>query len=52
MSLKHIHAFERDFDIAVERTGNKLKVIVSERGNKIVDQLINEGDMLKVNFSK
>jgi len=52
MSLKHIHAFEQDFDIVVERAGNKLKVIVSERGNKIVDQLINDGDMLKVNFSK
>lgn len=48
MSLKHIHAFDRDFDIVVQRIGNKLKTTVSESGNKIIDKLINEGDIVKV----
>lgn len=50
MGLKHIHAFDRDFDIVVQRIGNKLKTTVSESGNKIVDKLINEGDIVKVNL--
>lgn len=50
MSLKHIHAFDSDFDIVVERAGNMLKTTVSENGKKIVDKLINEGDMVKVSF--
>lgn len=52
MSLKHIHAFERNFDIVVERAGNKLKVTVSENGNIIIDELINDGDTVKVNLLK
>jgi hypothetical protein len=52
MSLKNIHAFDRDFDIVVQRAGNKLKTTVSENGNKIVDELINDGNTLKVNLLK
>ena len=50
MSLKHIHAFNNDFDIVVERAGDKLKVTVSKSGNKIIDEFINEGNTIKVDL--
>ncbi|MEO6289694.1 MAG: hypothetical protein ABIO76_07235, partial [Ginsengibacter sp.] len=49
MILKHIHAFDRDFDIVVQRVDNKLRTTVSENGNKIIDEFINEGSTVKVN---
>ncbi len=52
MSLKHIHAFDRDFDIVVQRGDNKLKTTVSENGNKIIDEFINEGSTVEVNLLK
>lgn len=52
MSLKHIHAFDHDFNIVVQRAGNKLKATVLENGKKIVDKLINEGDMVRLSFFK
>jgi len=52
MSLKSINAFERNFDIIVKRAGKKLKINISEKGSKIVDKLINDGDSIKVNFSE
>ena len=50
MSLKQIHAFERNFDIVVERAGKKLKINISENGKNVVEKLIHDGDTLKVNF--
>ena len=50
MSLKQIHAFERNFDIVVERAGKKLKISISENGKKVVEKLIHDGDMIQVNF--
>lgn len=52
ISLKHIYAFDSDFDIIVERAGDKLKVTVSQSGNKIIDEFINEGNTVKVNILK
>jgi hypothetical protein len=52
MSLNHIHAFDSDFDIFVERAGDKLKITVSQSGNKIIDEFINEGNTIKVNMLK
>ncbi|ETZ23200.1 hypothetical protein [Pedobacter sp. V48] len=34
MSLNHIRAFNRDFDITVVRAGQKLKIIVGQAGSK------------------
>ncbi|MEO6136519.1 MAG: hypothetical protein ABIP35_15275 [Ginsengibacter sp.] len=52
MSLKHIRAFSHDFDIIVSRAGDKIKVIVSEGGNKIVEKLVDEKDNIEVDFLK
>jgi hypothetical protein len=50
MSLLHIRAFERDFNIVVERVGGKLKITVSDGEKKLVNKLIKDGDMIKVNL--
>jgi hypothetical protein len=50
ISLRHIRAFGRDFDIVVERVDRKLKVIVTNEEKILVNKLINDGDMVKVNF--
>jgi hypothetical protein len=50
MSLRHIRAFERDFDIVVERVDGKRKVTVSDGEKILVNKLIKEGDMIKVNL--
>lgn len=34
MSLNHIRAFDKDFNIRVERAGGKLKIIVEQAGSK------------------
>ena len=50
MSLRHIRAFEHDFDIIVERAGGKLKVTLSEGEKIIMTKLIKDGDLVKVHF--
>jgi len=50
MSLRHIRAFERDFDIVVKRVDGKRKVTVSDGEKILVNKLIKEGDMIKVNL--
>jgi hypothetical protein len=50
ISLRHIRAFGRDFDIVVERVDRRLKVIVTNEEKILVNKLINDGDMVKVNF--
>ena len=50
MSLHHIHAFEKDFDIVVERIDGKLKVTVTDSGKILVNQLIKDGDKIEVDF--
>lgn len=50
ISLRHIHAFGRDFDIVVERVDRKLKVIVTNEEKILVNKLINDGDIIKVDF--
>lgn len=50
MSLRHIHAFNRDFDITAERVAGQLKLTVSE-GNKIrISRVIKEGDTVPIRF--
>lgn len=50
VSLRHIRAFGRDFDIVVERVARKLKVSVTNEEKILVNKLINDGDMIKVDF--
>lgn len=50
ISLRHIRAFGRDFDIVVERVARKLKVSVTNEEKILVNKLINDGDMIKVDF--
>jgi len=50
MSLRHIRAFERDFDIVVERAGGKLRLTISDGEKTMITKLIKEGDVVKINF--
>lgn len=50
MSLRHIRAFQRDFDIVVARVDGKLKVTVTDKEKTLVDQFIKDGDRVEVNF--
>lgn len=50
MKLRHIHAFERDFDINVERVNKKLKITVSENEKIIFNKVANDGDEITVNL--
>jgi hypothetical protein len=50
MSLKNIRAFDRNFDITVNRDGKMLKVKVIDGKKTILTKLIEQGDILKVNF--
>jgi hypothetical protein len=52
MNLRHIHAFERDFDIVVERVDGKLKVSVSNREKILVSRFVDEGEMIEVNLGQ
>ena len=51
MSLRHIRAFGRDFDMVVEREGEMLKVTISEGEKIVVNKRIKDGNMVKVDFS-
>lgn len=48
MSLRHIRAFARDFDIVVERAGGKLKVTITEGEKVMMTKLIQDGEVVKV----
>ena len=50
MKLRHVFAFEKDFDITVERASQKLKITISE-GKKIVfNTVIKEGESVNINL--
>ena len=48
MNLNHVRAFGSDFDVQVSRDGEKLHVLVTEKGKKVLDKKITEGKTLKV----
>jgi hypothetical protein len=52
MSLRHIHAFNQDYDIAVTRAGQKLRVEVTVEKKILLSKLINSGNSLHVDFLK
>jgi len=50
MRLRHVHAFGQDFDILVERDGDKLEVSFSMFNSVILQKRIAPGDSLNVDF--
>jgi len=50
MALRHIRAFNRDFDIEVKRSGKNIAVKVLQNGKVIFSEKIKEGDSVKVEF--
>lgn len=52
MRLRHIHAFGQDFDILVERNGDKLEVSISMFNSIILQKRITSGDSLNVDFQE
>ncbi|BFM41707.1 hypothetical protein CFS9_03480 [Flavobacterium sp. CFS9] len=50
MKLRHISAFEHDFDITVERADKKLKITISEGKKIIVKKVIKDGDTVNIVF--
>ena len=48
MSLRHVHAFGKDFDITVKRDGNKLRVTVEDASRKYCDRKFEEGSRVNV----
>ncbi len=49
-ALRDIHAFGSDFDIAVTRSGDKLRVEVLREGKAVTDRTIAAGDSLDVDL--
>ncbi|WP_017498056.1 hypothetical protein [Flavobacterium sp. WG21] len=50
MKLRHINAFEHDFDITVERVDKKLKITISEGKKVIVKKIIKDGSTVNINL--
>ncbi len=50
MRIRHIHAFDSDFDITAERAAGQLKITVAE-GDKIrISRIIRDGETVPVSF--
>jgi hypothetical protein len=50
MKLRQIHAFERDFDIAVERAGSKLKITITDGKKVVISKVIKDGETVNIKF--
>jgi cellobiose phosphorylase len=50
MSLRKIHAFGQNFDIAIKRVGDKIKVTVSDEKKVWIEKVIKEGESINVTF--
>ena len=48
MNLNHVRAFGSDFDVRVSREGERLRVLVTVGGKKVLDKKIAEGKTLRV----
>ncbi|RYJ37488.1 hypothetical protein NU08_3480 [Flavobacterium anhuiense] len=48
MKLKHIHAFERDFDITVERAGKNLKLKINDGKKLAISKVIKDGNAINI----
>lgn len=51
MALRHIRAFDADFDVEVESLDNaKIRVLITNAGKKVVSKVMRRGDTFKVNL--
>ncbi|WP_264524790.1 hypothetical protein [Flavobacterium sp. N502536] len=50
MKMRHINAFEKDFDITVERVDKKLKITVSEGKKIITKKVIEDGSTVNISL--
>jgi hypothetical protein len=50
MRLRHVRAFEQDFDVAVTRAGDRLRVEVEEGGKTVRSELIAQGATVAIRF--
>lgn len=48
MNLNHVRAFGSDFDVRVSRDGERLRVLLTVGGKKVLDKKITEGKTLRV----
>ncbi|SMO91641.1 hypothetical protein [Flavobacterium nitrogenifigens] len=48
MKLKRIHAFERDFDITVERAGKNLKLKITDGKKLTINKVIKDGNTINI----
>jgi len=50
MKLNRIHAFEHDFDIAVERAGKDLKIKITSNNKLVTQKVIKDGNSVSIKF--
>jgi hypothetical protein len=50
MSLKRLHLFDHDIDVAVSRTEKKLRITITDSGKIILDKLVQDGEAVDVNL--
>lgn len=50
MKMRHINAFEHDFDITVERVDKKLKITVAEGKKIITKKIIEDGSTINISL--
>ena len=48
MKLKGIHAFERDFDITVERAGKNLRLKITDAKKLAINKVIKDGSTINI----
>lgn len=48
MKLKRIHAFERDFDITVERAGKNLRLKITDGKKLAINKVIKDGNTINI----
>ncbi len=50
MALRHVRAFDRDFDLVVDRAGGKLRIQVFEKGTVIKSQSTGVGGTIRIDL--
>ncbi|CAA9199021.1 hypothetical protein [Flavobacterium collinsii] len=50
VKMRHINAFEKDFDITVERADKKLKITISEGKKIITKKIIEDGSTINISL--
>ncbi len=50
IKLNQIHAFEHDFDIAVERAGKDLRIKIMSNNKLVINKVITDGSSISIKF--